>query len=228
MSILNPSKQIDLRKQQFAHLEQLGRYLGRIHAVGSTKPFRSRPALTADSFGRESCRFLLQEKFIPADLEIAYQSLTDNLMERVEWCYERAGAVEAIRLHGDCHPGNILWSDAGPHIVDLDDARSGPAIQDLWMFMSGEKTDQTHALEKLLDGYVQFCDFNPRELHLIEALRTLRIIHHYAWIARRWEDPAFPRLYPWFNTQRSWEEHILHLREQAALMDEEPLFWNGP
>jgi Ser/Thr protein kinase RdoA (MazF antagonist) len=149
-------------------------------------------------------------------------------MQRVEWCHERAGTIGTIRLHGDCHPGNILWTDDGPHIVDLDDARSGPAIQDLWMFISGARADQQRSLEKLLDGYVQFCDFNPRELHLIEALRTLRMIHYYAWIARRWEDPAFPHIYPWFNTQRSWEEHILNLREQAALMEEEPLPWNCP
>ena len=147
-------------------------------------------------------------------------------MQRVKWCHERAGTVGVIRLHGDCHPGNILWTDNGPHFVDLDDARSGPAIQDLWMFLSGERADQNHSLENLLEGYVQFCDFNPRELHLIEALRTLRIIHYYAWIAKRWEDPAFPRFYPTFNTQRSWEEHILNLREQAALMEEEPLTWS--
>jgi len=208
------------------HLRQLGRCLGRIHAVGKTKLFRSRPALTSHSFGLESCRFLLQGKFIPTDLETAYQSLTEDLMQRVKWCHERAGTVGVIRLHGDCHPGNILWTDNGPHFVDLDDARSGPAIQDLWMFLSGERADQNRSLEKLLEGYVQFCDFNPRELHLIEALRTLRIIHYYAWIAKRWEDPAFPRFYPTFNTQRSWEEHILNLREQAALMEEEPLTWS--
>ena len=146
-------------------------------------------------------------------------------MQRVGWCFERAGTIPNIRLHGDCHVGNILWTDDGPHFVDLDDSRTGPAIQDLWMFLSGDKEDRNQTLEKLLSGYLQFCNLDPRQLHLIEALRTLRMIHHYAWIAKRWTDPAFPHAYPWFNTQRCWEEHILNLREQAALMEEEPLTW---
>ena len=207
------------------HLEQLGRCLGRIHAVGKSKPFLFRPKLTADSFGWNACRFVLDNQFIPEDLEPAYRSLTEDLMQRVGWCFERAGTIPSIRLHGDCHVGNILWTDDGPHFVDLDDSRSGPAIQDLWMFLSGDKEDRNQTLEKLLSGYLQFCDLDPRQLHLIEALRTLRMIHHYAWIAKRWTDPAFPHAYPWFNTQRCWEEHILNLREQAALMEEEPLTW---
>jgi Ser/Thr protein kinase RdoA (MazF antagonist) len=206
-----------------SHLEKLGRYLGRIHSVGKSKIFRYRPTLTAESFGQKSCEFLLKNKFIPKDIETAYQSLTDDLIQRIAWCYERAGDSSTLRLHGDCHPGNILWTDDGPHFVDLDDSRNGPAIQDLWMLLSGERIDQIKSLNALLNGYTEFFEFDPRQLHLIEALRTLRMLHYYAWIAKRWTDPAFPRAYPWFNTQRCWEEHILHLREQVSLMDEEPL-----
>ncbi|MDH3690907.1 MAG: serine/threonine protein kinase [Gammaproteobacteria bacterium] len=205
------------------HLEQIGTFLGRIHIVGQSKTFQHRPTLTIESVGEESYRFLLDQGFIPDELTTAYRSLAEDLIQRVRWCYERAGNVRVIRLHGDCHPSNILWTDDGPHIVDLDDARMGPAIQDLWMFISGDRSYQTWCLNKLLEGYTQFCDFDPCELHLIEALRTLRMLYYHAWLARRWDDPAFPRAFPWFNSQRCWEQHILDLREQAALMDEPPL-----
>ena len=142
-------------------------------------------------------------------------------------CYERAGDVRFIRCHGDCHPSNVLWTPDGPHIVDLDDARMAPAVQDLWMFLSGDRADMTAGLDAVLSGYTEFCDFDARELHLIEAQRTLRLIHYYGWLARRWEDPAFKRAFPWFNTQRCWEDHILSLREQVALMQEPPLQWFG-
>jgi Ser/Thr protein kinase RdoA (MazF antagonist) len=134
--------------------------------------------------------------------------------------------VANIRLHGDCHPGNILWTDDGPHIVDFDDARTGPAIQDLWMFLSGDRSYMTARLADLLEGYTQFYDFNPAELHLVEALRTMRLIHYAAWLARRWEDPAFPLAFPWFNSMNYWEDQILILREQAALMNEPALVWD--
>ena len=205
------------------HLEQLGRCLGRIHIVGKSKLFHSRPTLTPESFGSASYNFLLQNDFIPIDLKVAYQSLAEHLMQLVSWCYERAGTLSMLRLHGDCHPGNVLWTTNGPHFVDLDDSRNGPAVQDLWMLLSGGRDDQKQSLESLLNGYTQFCDFDQQELHLIEALRTIRMIHYYAWIAKRWTDPAFPRAYPWFNTQRCWEDHILNLREQVALMQEPPL-----
>jgi len=205
------------------HLESLGRCLGRIHAIGKSKLFHSRPTLTPESFGIESYNFLLENDFIPDDLRTAYQSLSEHLMKLVYWCYERAGNILALRIHGDCHAGNILWTDDGPHFVDLDDSRNGPAIQDLWMLLPGEQDNQERCLARLLKGYTQFCDFNPLELHLIEALRTIRIIHYYAWIARRWTDPAFPNAYPWFNTQKCWQDHILNLREQVALMQESPL-----
>lgn len=207
------------------HLEQMGRFIARIHLIGSTRSFLHRPTLNAASFGEQSYQYLLDSGFIPADLELAYRSLAEDLLLRVQRCYARSGAAVNIRVHGDCHIGNILWTEGGPHIVDLDDARNAPAAQDLWMFLSGPREEQTTALLKVLEGYCEFYDFNPLELHLFEALRTLRIMYYYAWIARRWTDPAFPRAFPWFNTQKCWEEHILSLREQAAAMDEEPLSW---
>ena len=144
----------------------------------------------------------------------------------VNYCYQRAGDIKVIRLHGDCHLGNILWRDDLFHIVDLDDARTGPSMQDLWMLLSGDRAYMTARLADLMEGYSQFCDFNPSELHLTEALRTLRMINYAAWLARRWSDPAFPRAFPWFGESRYWDEHILALREQAALMDEAPLVWD--
>jgi Ser/Thr protein kinase RdoA (MazF antagonist) len=209
------------------HLEQLGRFLGRMHAVAANRPFVHRPTLTVESFGESSCRFLLEAGFIPADLEHAYRTLAVDVLRHVRWCFERAGDVRSIRLHGDFHAGNILWSDAGPHLVDLDDARMGPAVQDLWMCLSGDRGGRTIVLDALLEGYTLFADFDPLELHLVEALRTLRMMHYHAWLARRWDDPAFPRAFPWFNNQRCWEQHILDLREQVALMQEPPLAWMG-
>ncbi len=207
------------------HLKQLGRLLGRMHRIGRTRPFAHRPALSVESFGLRAYRYLLDHGFIPPELEVAYESLAEDVVRRIQNCFERAGAFQNLRLHGDCHSGNILWGESGPHIVDLDDARSGPAVQDLWMFLSGGRDYQTARLNEVLEGYTQFNDFDARELNLIEALRTLRVLHYHAWLAKRWQDPAFPRAFPWFNTQRCWEDHILSLREQAALMDEAPLSW---
>jgi Ser/Thr protein kinase RdoA (MazF antagonist) len=204
----------------------LGRFIGRIHAVGAVEPFRHRPALSIEHFGEASYRYVLEQGFVPAELQLPYRSLAEDVLKQVRNCYTRAGEVKAIRLHGDCHPGNILWTDDGPHFVDLDDCLMGPAIQDLWMLLSGERREMTAQLAEILDGYTEFFDFNPRELNLVEALRTLRMLHYSAWLARRWEDPAFKRAFTWFNTQRYWEEQILALREQAALLDEPPLTWN--
>ncbi len=208
-----------------AHLEQMGRLIGRIHLIGRTRPFVHRPTLDVASFGTASYQFLLEQGFIPAELELAYRSLAEDVLLRIGHCYDRAGPVDHIRVHGDCHSGNISWADDGPNIVDLDDARNAPAAQDIWMFLSGDRGDQTAALNKVMAGYTEFCAFNARELHLLEALRSLRMMYYYAWIARRWEDPAFPRTFSWFNTQKCWEEHILALREQAAEMEDEPLHW---
>ncbi len=205
-----------------ANLAWIGRYLARIHLVGAVRPFVHRPALSIAHFGTASSAFLLEHGFIPAELEIAYRTLVDDLLRRVRDAFARAGAVRPLRIHGDCHPGNILWAD-GPHFVDLDDCCMGPAVQDLWMLLSGERAEMTQQLDRLLEGYTGFREFDLRELHLIEALRALRMIHYAAWLARRWRDPAFPHAFPWFNTQRYWQEHILALREQAAALDEPPL-----
>lgn len=205
------------------HLYHIGRFMGRIHAVGKTKKFIHRPELTVQSYLLEAKDFLLQNNFIPRDLVTAYTTLTDHLAEQVRWCFERAGRFEVLRLHCDCHPGNILVRQNQMHIVDLDDARTGPAVQDLWMFLSGEHIDQRRALSELLEGYSEFCEFDSNELHLIEALRTLRLVYYHAWLARRWDDPAFPPAFPWFNDQNCWERHILTLREQASMMNEPAL-----
>jgi len=207
-------------------LEQLGRFIGRIHLMGAARAFEHRPTLDLESYLLEPSRFLLGHDFIPAHLIVAYESLIRDLQPRVEACYRRAGSVSTIRLHGDCHPGNILWRDDGPQIVDFDDARMGPAVQDLWMFLSGERPYMTARLADLLDGYTQFRDFNPAELHLVEALRTLRLVHYAGWLAKRWGDPAFPQAFPWFDSLHFWEDHILTLREQLAMMEEPPLVWD--
>ncbi len=204
-------------------LEWLGRFIGRIHAVGAVRPFDARPALDLESFGAEPRAWLLEHGFIPDDLRAAWSSVVDLALEGVARCYARAGPLATIRLHGDCHAGNILWTDAGPHFVDFDDARAGPAVQDLWMLLSGDRAAMTRQLDDVLAGYADFHEFDPRELALVEALRTLRLIHYSAWLARRWDDPAFPAAFPWFNTQRYWQDRILELREQVAAMDEPPL-----
>ncbi len=204
-------------------LRWLGRFLGRTHAIGALRPFRHRPALDIASFGEEPARFVIEQGFVPVDLETAYQTIVDDALQRVAQCYQRAGAVHNIRLHGDCHAGNILWTGGGPHFVDLDDCRSGPALQDLWMLLSGDRAAMSVQLGHVVAGYREFHDFNRGELALIEALRTLRMIHYAGWLARRWHDPAFPASFPWFNTQRYWQDQILALREQCAAMDEPPL-----
>ncbi|MES2935183.1 MAG: serine/threonine protein kinase, partial [Pseudomonadota bacterium] len=173
--------------------------------------------------GEEPRAYLLSHHLIPPELLQTYSSVLAQALDGVRRCYARAGEVALIRLHGDCHSGNVLWTDAGPHFVDFDDSRMGPAIQDLWMLLSGERADMGRQLLDVLAGYEDFMDFDPRQLHLIEALRTLRLIHYSAWLARRWDDPAFPVAFPWFNTQCYWQDRILELREQIALMDQPPL-----
>ena len=204
-------------------LEWIGRFLGRIHAVGATARFEARPALDIESFGEEPRRWLLDSRMIPPDLIDAWIAVADFALQGVRGCFERAGGLRAIRLHGDCHSGNVLWTDAGPHFVDLDDARTGPAVQDLWMLLPGDAGDAAKCLKALLAGYEQFNEFERSELALIEALRTLRLLHYSAWIGRRWDDPAFPAAFPWFGTQRYWQDRILELREQVAAMQEQPL-----
>jgi len=210
-----------------AVLEWLGRFIGRIHAAGALERFRHRPTLDLRTFGTEPREYLVEEGFIPADLGEAYRSVSAQALDGVRRCYDRAGPVRTLRLHGDCHVGNVLWTDQGPHFVDFDDSRMGPGVQDLWMLLSGERADMARQLEDVLAGYEDFFEFDPRELHLVEALRTLRLIHYSGWLARRWDDPAFPAAFPWFNTQRYWQDRILELREQIALMDEPPLSVGG-
>lgn len=202
-------------------LLQLGRLTGRIHAIGANKPFQHRPVLDIESFGWQSYR-TISEQFIPADLHLSYTTLCEDLLRLITERFDST-AFDNIRVHGDCHSGNILTRGNVYHFVDLDDSRSAPAIQDLWMFLSGDRAYQTAQINELVEGYNEFFDFDPRQLNLIEALRTLRIMHYSAWLARRWEDPAFPHNFPWFNTPRYWSEHILELREQLALLNEPPL-----
>ncbi len=208
-------------------LEWIGRFIGRIHAVGAVSAFRERPALDIDNFGEEPRAWLLASNLVPADVLDAWKAAAALALDGVRRCYEHAGDVRNIRLHGDCHSGNILWTEAGemrgPHFVDLDDARMGPAVQDLWMLLSGDRGAMTRQLADVMAGYEDFHEFDPRELALVEALRTLRLLHYSAWIARRWDDPAFPAAFPWFGTQRYWQDRILELREQIAAMEEEPL-----
>lgn len=208
-------------------LQWMGRFIARIHAVGQVKPFTHRPTLDIESFAYEPVQFVLDGDFVPDDLYDTYASVAEDVVERIERRWEAAGAARQIRLHGDCHAGNVLWTDDGPHFVDLDDARMGPAVQDLWMCLSGERKAQQAQLLRLLEGYCEFREFDADELMLVEALRTLRMVHYAGWLARRWDDPAFPASFPFFNTQRYWQDHILALREQSAVLDEPPLQWRG-
>jgi Ser/Thr protein kinase RdoA (MazF antagonist) len=204
--------------------EVLGRYLGRLHRVGRARRFEHRPALTVESFGRESADYLLRNNFLPDYLAGSYRTLADDLLERIANRFE-AVAAPTLRLHGDCHLSNLLWTDGSPHLVDLDDCRTGPAVQDLWMLLSGTHAEREMQLGQVLAGYTRFMEFDPAELVLIEPLRTLRLMHYSAWLARRWDDPAFPVNFPWFNTKRYWEEQLQYLREQLAALDEPSLSW---
>jgi Ser/Thr protein kinase RdoA (MazF antagonist) len=210
-------------------LEWLGRFIGRIHAVGSRAPFAHRPRLDIESFGLEPRAFLLESGFIPPDLAAAWKQASDLALEGVRHAFDRAGDVAVLRVHGDCHPSNVLWTPdsgnapGGPHFVDLDDSRMAPAVQDLWMLISGDRHAMGRQLGRLLKGYEDFAEFDDRELHLVEALRTLRLIHYSAWLARRWDDPAFPINFPFFNTPRYWQDRILELREQIAALHEPPI-----
>lgn len=208
-----------------ALLRQLGRLVARIHLIGARSSFRERIHLDLESYGERSRAFLLEAGFIPDDLAEAYEGICEHVFDAIESCFGRAGPPGNLRLHGDFHPGNVLVLGEQLHIVDFDDTLTGPAVQDLWMFLSGDRAEQTPQLAELLGGYTEFRPFDPGELHLIEALRTLRIMNYAAWLARRWADPAFQIAFPWFNGRRYWDEHVLALREQAALMEEPPLEW---
>ncbi|MGZ5031626.1 MAG: serine/threonine protein kinase [Usitatibacter sp.] len=210
-------------------LEWLGRFIGRIHAVGGTKRFAHRPSIDIETFGDEPREFLLASGLVPGELLAAWTQAAELALQGVRGAFERAGEIATLRLHGDCHAGNILWtpqtgnSMGGPHFVDFDDSRMGPAVQDLWMLISGDRDSMARQLGKILRGYEDFAAFDDRELNLVEALRTLRLIHYSAWLARRWDDPAFPIAFPWFNTPRYWQDRVLELREQIAAMQEPPI-----
>jgi len=199
------------------NLRTMGRCLARMHTVGAARPFIERGAITVAEFGQASVAFVL-DGWIPLDLRPAYSSIAADVLVHIEAAFARAAGVHAIRVHGDCHGGNVLWRDDAPHFVDFDDARMAPAIQDLWMLLSGEPEEQRAQLACVLDGYEEFAEFDYRELALVEALRTLRMLHYSAWLARRWDDPAFPRAFPWFATQQWWERHVLELREQLGAL----------
>ncbi|MEO5670330.1 MAG: serine/threonine protein kinase [Ramlibacter sp.] len=208
-------------------LEWIGRFLARIHMVGSTRPFAVRPALDLASFGQEPREWLLQHHMIPLDVQSAWEKHCDEALRMIADTVlgERsAGGIRMLRLHGDCHPGNILWTPGeGPHFVDLDDARTGPAVQDLWMLLSGDRQQRQKQLGPLVDGYEMFREFDREELALIEPLRTLRLIHYSAWLARRWDDPIFPINFPWFGSSDYWQGQVLMLQEQMEAMAEPPL-----
>ena len=199
-------------------LAWVGRFLGRIHAVGRVHPFRHRPCIDVGEMGRDAAAYLLDSTLLPLEYHAAYREVSDALLGAVE---QRLAEVEhfRIRLHGDCHPGNVLWSPDGPAFVDLDDCRSGPAVQDLWMLVSGEPWEQRGQLEELIEGYSVFADFDRREFALIEALRSLRMVYYAGWLARRWQDPAFPQAFPWFGTHGYWRDHVDDLRRQRECLD---------
>lgn len=203
--------------------EWVGRFLGRIHAVGRARRFEHRVRLSMEDLGRRARDFVLDGDWMPDYLATKYQALTEELLNEVEIRADGWRGATLGRIHGDCHRGNILWTDAGPHFVDLDDCLTGPAIQDLWMLLAGSPQEMRGELRDLLKGYEQFLPFDRGEIALIEPLRALRMIHYSAWLARRWHDPAFPLAFPWFAEPRYWEQHYRALEEQLAAVLEPPL-----
>lgn len=204
------------------HIYRLGQTLGRIHRIGSASDFKHRRYISAQRMATES-RLFVQDEFVPIELGTAYRTLAADCDAVATEILAGMGYEDMQRIHGDCHSGNILWRDDMAHFVDLDDCVMGPAIQDVWMFLSGERHHQERQLSEFVEGYEEFHDFDPRQLNWIEALRTLRIMHHARWLAERWSDPAFPKAFPWFGQGRFWSDHILELREQLAVMNETPL-----
>lgn len=204
-------------------LEWLGRFLGRIHALSSVRAFEHRPCVDIKSYGDDSRSYLVESRVIPPQSRDSYLAAADEALSLTRSLFDQVGNVRSIRLHGDCHANNILWTAAGPHFVDLDDCRMGPAMQDLWMLLSGDRRERTIALSDILTGYSEFHDFNPTEIALIEGLRTLRLLYYSAWLARRWDDPAFPRNFPWFGAPRYWDDQIHILRDQCDQLREPPL-----
>ena len=201
-------------------LEWMGRFVGRIHAVSAKKAFSQRPTFTREEMLYQAPEIIVQSGFVPKSIELAFYTILDQVIDIANQQYQ---SDSLIRLHGDCHAGNILWTDDGPHFVDLDDCRMGPAIQDLWMMLSGDRQQQLLQLDTLLSGYEEFFEFETKQFALIESLRTMRVVNYMAWLCKRWQDPAFPHSFPWFNTERYWEEQILMLKEQMSALQQPPL-----
>ncbi len=199
------------------HLEWMGRFIGRIHMVGKAQDFAHRPSITTDEYLDQAAQTIRNSGFVPAHLTSAFDPILDFVIDETKKQYFNC---DEIRLHGDCHPGNILWTDAGPHFVDLDDARMGPAIQDIWMMLSGDRNNRLLQLDTLISGYEEFCEFDHGQFALIEPLRAMRMINYMAWLSKRWEDPAFPRNFSWFAEDKYWEQQILSLKEQLAALNE--------
>jgi Ser/Thr protein kinase RdoA (MazF antagonist) len=200
-----------------------GRTLARMHQIGALRPFLARPKLGIQRLGWEARQQVLAGELLPEYLQERYESTSATLLEKVEATFLQAGDVRDIRIHGDCHMGNLLWSERGPVLVDLDDCAMGPRVQDLWMMLAGSGSEQQRQWSELLEGYGQFADFDFREVRLIEALRALRMIHHAAWVSHRWLDPAFPRAFPWLGEARYWEGYLRDLMEQLEVIDDPPL-----
>jgi Ser/Thr protein kinase RdoA (MazF antagonist) len=203
--------------------EVLGRAIARMHRIGGVRDFEVRPVLSVERLGAKARKVVIKSQLLPEALHESYERASGALLERIDRAFESTGEPRALRIHGDCHLGNLLWNEQGPVFVDLDDCIMGPGIQDLWMLLSGSPADQQRQWQELLEGYQTFADFDFRELLLIEPLRGLRMMHHAAWIAQRWSDPAFPRAFPWFGERRYWEAHIGDLLEQLAAIDTPPL-----
>ena len=204
-------------------LEWIGRFIGRMHAVGATRPFVHRGVLDAATFGTAPRDWLLANDWLPSQEIAGWREAVDAALAAVRRAWDTLPELRTLRLHGDCHRGNILWTDAGPHFVDLDDAITGPAVQDLWMLLAGDRAAMTRQLSAVLAGYEDFMEFDWRELRLVEPLRTLRLIHHSAWLARRWRDPAFPIAFPWFGGAAYWHGQTALLHEQIEAMGKAPL-----
>jgi Ser/Thr protein kinase RdoA (MazF antagonist) len=201
----------------------MGRFIGRIHRVGAAQRFEHRPRLSVQTLGDDSAAFVLDGDWLPDYLVERYESVVDEALQRIRDAFDACSPLRTFRIHGDCHRGNVLWTDGGPHFVDLDDCVTGPAIQDLWMLLAGGPAEMRVQLRDVLEGYEQFAEFDRVELRLIEPLRMLRMIHYAAWLARRWDDPAFPKAFPWFGAPRYWEDHVRQLMEQLEALDTEPL-----
>lgn len=213
-----------LEQDNLDQLAWMGRFIGRLHAVSACRSFHHRDVLNVQTHGYIPYQFLLQHDFIPTYLKAQYCETIEAILKIIDQLFANVTDLKLIRLHGDCHLGNVLWNDAGPHIVDLDDAVMGPAIQDIWMLLSGDIIQTRLQLDILLEGYNEFHDFDVRELKLIEAMRTLRMIQYSAWLACRWQDPAFPRAFPWFNTAHYWEEQLLNLKDQLMILNDLPSY----